>query len=68
MCYFVISITFSFIQDESDEPELESVAVGLLTVISDHATVQSPIHYHPVRISLKVMPWSASPDLATPSW
>ncbi|CAL8259483.1 unnamed protein product [Arctogadus glacialis] len=38
---------------ESDEPELESVAVGLLTVIiSDHATVQSPVHYHSVSISV----------------
>ena len=42
----MISISFSFIQDES-QPELESVAVGLLTVISDHATVQSLVHYHP---------------------
>ena len=49
----MISISFSFIQGESDEPELESVAVGLLTVIiSDHATVQSPVHYHSVSISV----------------
>ncbi|CAM4606556.1 unnamed protein product [Leuciscus chuanchicus] len=34
----------------SDEPELDGVAVGLLTVISDHDT--SPVHYHPVRISV----------------
>lgn len=43
------SVSFSFIQDES-EPELDGVAVGLLTVISDHDT--SPVHYHPVRISV----------------
>ena len=49
----MISISFSFIQGESDEPELESVAVGLLTVIiSDHATVKSPVHYHSVSISV----------------
>ena len=48
----MISISFSFFQDESDEPELDGVAVGLLTVIDDHATVQRPVHYHPVRISV----------------
>ena len=52
MCKFVISISFSFIQDESDEPELDGVAVGLLTVISDHDT--SPVCYHPVRISVVI--------------
>uniref|UniRef100_G3NGR5 Uncharacterized protein n=1 Tax=Gasterosteus aculeatus TaxID=69293 RepID=G3NGR5_GASAC len=36
--------------DKSDEPELDGVAVGLLTVISDHDT--SPVHYNPVRISV----------------
>lgn len=46
----MISISFSFIQDKSDEPELDGVAVGLLTVISDHDT--SPVHYNPVRISV----------------
>ncbi|AWP12560.1 Hypothetical protein SMAX5B_015360 [Scophthalmus maximus] len=39
-------------EDESDEPELDGVAVGLLTVISDHDT--SPVHYHPVRISVLI--------------
>ncbi|KAF0039268.1 hypothetical protein F2P81_007503 [Scophthalmus maximus] len=38
--------------DESDEPELDGVAVGLLTVISDHDTI--PVHYHPVRISVLI--------------
>ncbi|KAJ0066598.1 hypothetical protein NL108_015485, partial [Boleophthalmus pectinirostris] len=33
-----------------DEPELEGVAVGLLTVISDHNA--SPVHYHPRRVSV----------------
>ena len=46
----MISISFSLIQDQSDEPELDGVAVGLLTVISDHDT--RPFHYHPVRISV----------------
>lgn len=46
------SISFSVIQDESDEPELDGVAVALLTVISDHDT--SPDHYHPVRISVVI--------------
>ena len=43
----MISISFSFIQDECDEPEL-GVAVGLLTVISDHGL------YHPVRVSVVI--------------
>lgn len=48
----MISISFSFIQDESDEPELDGVAVALLTVISDHNT--SPVHYQPVKISVVI--------------
>ena len=47
---FVISVSFSSIQDELDELELDGVAVGLLTVISDHD--KSPVQYHPVRISV----------------
>ncbi|KAA8594376.1 hypothetical protein FQN60_005210 [Etheostoma spectabile] len=34
----------------SDEPEPDGVAVGFVTVISDHYT--SPVHYHPGRISV----------------
>ena len=46
----MISISFSIIQDESDELELDGVAVALLTVISDNDT--RPVHHHPVRISV----------------
>ena len=49
---FVISISLSFIQDESDEPELGDVAVAHLTVISDNDT--SPVHYQPVKISVVI--------------
>jgi len=45
-------MSLSFIQDEPDEPELDDVAVALLTVISDHDT--SPVHYQPVKISVVI--------------
>ncbi|XP_039662648.1 uncharacterized protein LOC120562812 [Perca fluviatilis] len=38
--------------DESDEPELDGVAVGLITFIGDHDA--SPVHYHPVRITVVI--------------
>ncbi|KAL0984765.1 hypothetical protein UPYG_G00146620 [Umbra pygmaea] len=47
-----VSGFFRTCTDESDEPELDNVEVGLLTVISDHDT--SPVHYHPVRISVVI--------------
>ncbi|KAK9523443.1 hypothetical protein VZT92_018385 [Zoarces viviparus] len=46
-----VSGFFRTCTDES-EPELDGVAVGLLTVISDHDA--SPVHYHPVRISVVI--------------
>uniref|UniRef100_A0A3B3QR02 PB1 domain-containing protein n=1 Tax=Paramormyrops kingsleyae TaxID=1676925 RepID=A0A3B3QR02_9TELE len=49
----VISISFSFIQDEADELELDGVEVALFTVISDHDTT-SPVHYQPVKISVVI--------------
>ncbi|XP_077065672.1 uncharacterized protein LOC143718532 [Siphateles boraxobius] len=45
-----VSGFFRTCTDES-EPELDGVAVGLLTVISDHDTT-SPVHYNPLRISV----------------
>ncbi|KAM8769735.1 sterile alpha motif domain-containing protein 3-like isoform 1-T3 [Acanthopagrus schlegelii] len=45
-----VSGVFRTCTDESDEPELDGVAVALLTVISDHNT--SPVHYQPVKISV----------------
>ncbi|KAA8577909.1 hypothetical protein FQN60_000002 [Etheostoma spectabile] len=36
--------------DQSDEPELDGVTVGLLNVITDHGT--SPVNYNTVRISV----------------
>ncbi|KAL0993602.1 hypothetical protein UPYG_G00110380 [Umbra pygmaea] len=45
-----VSGFFRICTDESDEPELDNVEVGPLTVISDHDT--TPVHYHPVRISV----------------
>ncbi|AWP16901.1 Hypothetical protein SMAX5B_016920 [Scophthalmus maximus] len=47
-----VSGFFRTYTDESDEPEPDGVAVGLLTVISDHDT--SPVHYNPVRISVVI--------------
>ncbi|KAF0039060.1 hypothetical protein F2P81_009544 [Scophthalmus maximus] len=47
-----VSGFFRTCSDESDEPELHGVAVGLLTIISDHDT--SPVHYHPVGISVVI--------------
>lgn len=45
-----VSGFFRTCTDESDEPELDGVAVGLLTVTSDNNT--SAVHYHPVKISV----------------
>lgn len=50
----MISISFSLIQDESDELELDGVEVALFTVISDHDTT-SPVHYQPVKISVVIV-------------
>ncbi|KAG7517502.1 hypothetical protein JOB18_009424 [Solea senegalensis] len=47
-----VSGVFRTCTDESDEPELDGVAVALLTVISDHDT--SPVHYQPVKISVVI--------------
>ncbi|KAG5267839.1 hypothetical protein AALO_G00226410 [Alosa alosa] len=49
-----VSDFFRTCTDESDEPELDGIAVGLLTVISDHDAVQSPVHYQPVRVSVVI--------------
>lgn len=45
-------VSLSFIQDKSDEPELDGVAVALLNIISDLDS--SPIHYQPVKISVVI--------------
>ncbi|KAE8277811.1 hypothetical protein D5F01_LYC24159 [Larimichthys crocea] len=45
-----VSGFFRTCTDESDEPELDGVAVALLSVVSDHDT--SPVHYQPVKISV----------------
>ncbi|XP_078794045.1 uncharacterized protein LOC111946458 isoform X3 [Oryzias latipes] len=47
-----VSGDFKTCTDESDEPELDGVAVGLLTVSNDHHT--SPVHYEPVEISVVI--------------
>lgn len=39
MCWIVISISFSLIQEESEEPELNGVDT-------------SPVHYQPVKVSV----------------
>ncbi|TKS66034.1 hypothetical protein D9C73_000090 [Collichthys lucidus] len=45
-----VSGFFRTCTDKSDEPELDGVAVALLSVVSDHDT--SPVHYQPVKISV----------------
>ncbi|RVE55894.1 hypothetical protein OJAV_G00230700 [Oryzias javanicus] len=45
-----VSGVFKTCTVEFDEPELDGVAVGLLTVVDDHDS--SPVHYEPVKISV----------------